>query len=244
MVATVRRTSVTASDSKTSDWATNATTTSKAMEVMRSHSSHLMWCRRLIPPARASCDVATIDHLFAGNTALMPDVPRLPVLRRMARDVYERGSVSRSSAIAMWVAYATHLGGVVIALARSDRRLPVPEKPARSLGPAACVAGTALTVAGMRSFATLGEVEGTRNDALTTNGVYRYSRNPQYLGYLLLLGGAAIWRRSGVAALLAAGGAVVYREWIPVEEAQLSRLYGEPYRQYTGRVNRWWGRRW
>lgn len=160
----------------------------------------------------------------------------------MARDVRETGSLRQSTAIMMWLAYAAHAIGVVYALLRTDRRLPMPDAMARAVGPGAVAAGTALTISGMSMFETAGEVEGTRHDALTTRGVYRYSRNPQYLGYIVLLSGAALWRRSAAAALVTAATSGVYATWIRVEEDQLSRLYGQPYLDYLATVNRWWGR--
>ena len=84
---------------------------------------------------------------------------------------------------------------------------------------------------------------GTRNQTLLTTGIYRYSRNPQYLGYLLGLTGASLARRSGAPLVSTAALASVYSAWIPVEEQQLTGLYGQPYTDYTRRTCRWWGRR-
>lgn len=109
------------------------------------------------------------------------------------------------------------------------------------IGWLACAAGAALCGAGMRRFASLGEIEGTRHDALTTTGIYQWSRNPQYLGYVMGLGGAAVARRSLTATAATAIIAAVYLAWIPVEEQQLSGLYGQRYLDYLHRTNRWWG---
>ena len=92
----------------------------------------------------------------------------------------------------------------------------------------------------MSRFASAAEVEGTRNDALATRGIYRYSRNPQYLGYVVALGGAAVGRRSLTAAGLTAAIAGAYALWVPVEEHQVEVLYGEDYRRYVREVRRWW----
>ena len=95
----------------------------------------------------------------------------------------------------------------------------------------------------MSRFAGAEELTGTRNQALLTNGIYRYSRNPQYLGYLLALAGAGLGpsqrRSSGLYRLLA----TVYTVWIPVEEEHLAGLYGQPYTDYARRTCRCLGRR-
>ncbi|GAT07956.1 putative membrane protein [Mycolicibacterium novocastrense] len=167
--------------------------------------------------------------------------PRLPLLSRMARDVCQGGSMRRSTALYMWSAYGAHAAVNGWALACPDRRLPVPRKVS-SIGWVAVIGGIGLCIAGMSRFANLGEVEGTRNDALITGGVYRYSRNPQYLGYIMALGGAAVARHSLTSAALAVGWAGVCAAWIPIEEQQLTALYGQAYGDYAGQVGRWWRR--
>ncbi len=86
-------------------------------------------------------------------------------------------------------------------------------------------------------------MEGTRAPALTTSGVYRWSRNPQYLGYLLTLTGAAVVRRSLTAMALTVAAGLVYVKWIPVEERQLATAHGEAYERYRAMTRRWWGTR-
>lgn len=167
---------------------------------------------------------------------------RLPVLARMARDVERRGSLSRSTAILMWSTYAAHAAVTGWALLRPDQRLPICPRVAR-LGWPAVAGGVGLCVAAMSRFASVGEIEGTRHDELATNGVYRYSRNPQYIGYVVTLVGASVARRSLLGSLLSALVLGSYSAWIPVEEQRLSTLYGAAYQDYTRRVSRWVGRR-
>lgn len=175
------------------------------------------------------------------NEAIENILRRLPPLSLMAHDVRHGGTLRRSTTAAMWLAYGSHAAITVRALIRPDGYLPVPRRVAGA-GWLAVGAGATLCGAGMGRFASLGEVEGTRHDALTTSGVYRWSRNPQYLGYLIGLGGAAVARRSLTATTATALIAAAYAAWIPVEEQQLSRIYGQRYLDYLRHVNRWWGR--
>lgn len=168
---------------------------------------------------------------------------RLPLLSRMADDMTRHGSMRTSTAAVMWTAYTTHTALTGWALARQAPTLPVPPGLARVLGASLVAAGGGLCVAGMSRFSGVEEVTGTRNQTLLTNGIYQYSRNPQYLGYVLALAGASLVRRSGAALASTAALAAVYSTWIPVEEAHLTGLYGQPYADYTPRTRRWWGRR-
>lgn len=180
--------------------------------------------------------------MLACNMRTKSTPSRLPLLASMTRDITERGALRRSTAVAMWAAYTAHAASTVWALVRSDRRLPGPDTPCRAVGATAAISGTTLCFLGMRRFTGIGELEGTQNQRLTTNGIYRWSRNPQYLGYLLLLGGSALARRSLTALTLAGLVGVAYQRWIPVEERQLTALHGRPYIAYLARTHRWWGR--
>jgi protein-S-isoprenylcysteine O-methyltransferase Ste14 len=80
---------------------------------------------------------------------------------------------------------------------------------------------------------------------LVRGGLYQYSRNPMYLGGLLiLLGEAALfasWKLVICAAILitAARTFVVF-----YEEPKLLSLFGSDYVEYKRRVGRWWTFRW
>ena len=174
--------------------------------------------------------------MTAGSTS------RLPLVSTMAGDLDEHGSLRASTAATMWTAYAAHTAFTGWSLARGALPLPVPEGVARPVGAAMLAAGAGLCVAGMGRFAGAEELTGTRNQTLLTTGVYRWSRNPQYLGYLLALTGAGLGRRSGAALGAAAALGAVYSAWIPVEERHLTGLHGQPYADYCRRTRRWWGR--
>lgn len=76
--------------------------------------------------------------------------------------------------------------------------------------------------------------------ALVTVGLYRYSRNPMYLGFTLCYAGIAIWQNS-VWPLLALPVviAVIRVGVITREERYLEGLFGDDYRAYRARVRRW-----
>ncbi len=78
---------------------------------------------------------------------------------------------------------------------------------------------------------------------LVVSGLYRYVRNPMYVGVLaavvgqaLLLGSAALLE---YAALLWVGFSAFV---VLYEEPTLERTFGAPYRNYRAHVRRWWPR--
>lgn len=77
---------------------------------------------------------------------------------------------------------------------------------------------------------------------ITEDGPYPYSRNPRYVGNLLMgLGActlAALPQCTGPYLLLWAG---IHLPIIEAEEAVLLRRYGQPFADYCQRVPRFWG---
>ena len=75
---------------------------------------------------------------------------------------------------------------------------------------------------------------------LTTEGPFRYTRNPSYLALAMIYAGIAVLRNSPWAILLLPLVLVVIqREVIGREERYLERTFGQQYLDYKGRVRRW-----
>jgi protein-S-isoprenylcysteine O-methyltransferase Ste14 len=75
---------------------------------------------------------------------------------------------------------------------------------------------------------------------LTTEGPFRYSRNPSYLALAIIYAGIAVLRNSLWAILLLPlVVSVIQREVIGREELYLERTFGEEYLDYKGRVRLW-----
>lgn len=78
------------------------------------------------------------------------------------------------------------------------------------------------------------------SSALVVEGPYRFSRNPMYLGGLLILGGAGLLLGSltpWLVVLLLAWLATAH--FIVPEERDLERQFGERYLESKRRVRRW-----
>jgi protein-S-isoprenylcysteine O-methyltransferase Ste14 len=77
---------------------------------------------------------------------------------------------------------------------------------------------------------------------LVTTGLYRYSRNPMYVGVLLILCGWAIGLWSWPLALYATGVAIaVHLRVVLHEEPFLARAHPDAWPTYRARVGRWAG---
>jgi protein-S-isoprenylcysteine O-methyltransferase Ste14 len=79
-----------------------------------------------------------------------------------------------------------------------------------------------------------------QNNALVTNGVFAFTRNPMYLAMTLFCLGGALW--FGRIPMLAAPVfmfAIANWVFIPFEEAKMRRQFGESFDAYCRRVRRW-----
>jgi protein-S-isoprenylcysteine O-methyltransferase Ste14 len=75
---------------------------------------------------------------------------------------------------------------------------------------------------------------------LVTSGIYRWTRNPMYLGLALLYAGFAILSNSLLALILLAPViAIIQTQVIAREEAYLQRAFGSEYVAYRKRVRPW-----
>lgn len=76
--------------------------------------------------------------------------------------------------------------------------------------------------------------------ALVTAGPYRFTRNPIYIGFVLVYFGLSIVLTSvWILLLLLPVVLILQRGVVLREEAYLERKFGEAYRAYTARVPRW-----
>jgi len=75
---------------------------------------------------------------------------------------------------------------------------------------------------------------------IVTTGIFRFSRNPIYLGWFLMLLGGGVANTSPFQVLLALL-MIALLHWAVVlrEEEYLENRFGDQYRRYKGEVRRW-----
>jgi protein-S-isoprenylcysteine O-methyltransferase Ste14 len=106
------------------------------------------------------------------------------------------------------------------------------------------LAGAAVALAGVAEFrrarTTVNPLRPERASALVVSGIFRWTRNPMYLGLAIVLLGWAWYLAHPLAAL----GVPAFVAWmslsqIPREERALGQLFGAEFEQYKTRVRRW-----
>lgn len=162
-------------------------------------------------------------------------------LRRTHQELGLSGKRSFLTALLVWVAYITHTAVSLWASWATVWPLQLDRTLARGVGGALVIAGLAILVAGMVEFGSLARMSGRCPDRLVRDGVYRWSRNPQNVGWGLALLGIAIYGRSAGALLLAVEFWAAFRLYIPREEQFLKGVYGEGWDQYRDATPRFLG---
>jgi protein-S-isoprenylcysteine O-methyltransferase Ste14 len=109
---------------------------------------------------------------------------------------------------------------------------------------AIAVAGGCFAVGGLVAFrrarTTVNPMKPEAASSLVASGVYRVTRNPMYVGLLLVLVALAILMAAPVA-LLGPVAFILYtnRFQIKPEEVVLTKLFGNEYAEYKAKVRRW-----
>lgn len=115
----------------------------------------------------------------------------------------------------------------------------------RALAAAAiALVGLAIDAVSIAAFfkakTTVNPLAPSRAEKLVVRGLYKVSRNPMYLGMLLVLAGAFIYLAEGLnAAFLVFFVFVITEMQIKPEERALEENFGDAYRDYKKRVRRW-----
>ena len=140
----------------------------------------------------------------------------------------------------VWLIFAGAMPGVAHLASGLSYALP-----ARLVVALALVAlGAAIALAGVIAFrrqrTTVNPLTPSASSSVVSSGVYRVSRNPMYLGFLLALAGWALFL-SNAAALLLLPVFVAYmtQYQIKPEERALLGEFGPEFAQYMARVRRW-----
>jgi len=74
---------------------------------------------------------------------------------------------------------------------------------------------------------------------IVTEGPYRLTRNPMYLGHLIFMLGLAVTLRSWVALAILVLRAIWFHRRVVADEARLAARFGAEYTAYKARVKRW-----
>jgi protein-S-isoprenylcysteine O-methyltransferase Ste14 len=95
--------------------------------------------------------------------------------------------------------------------------------------------GIVFTFTAIRNFAT------SPKDKVITKGLYRYTRNPAYVGMILLQTGLGIACASWLYLILTAALIILLNANSSAEERYCSYMYGDDYLKYKNSTPRWMG---
>ncbi len=91
-----------------------------------------------------------------------------------------------------------------------------------------------------RRGTTFSPIAPARASTLVVDGVFRYSRNPMYLGTWCILLAVAVYWSNAIAAIVSLAFVLyIDRLQIQPEERVLQSKFGERYDEYRRRVRRW-----
>lgn len=106
------------------------------------------------------------------------------------------------------------------------------------------VLGMAVAIVGVVQFrqqrTTIHPLNPEHSTSLVTSGIYRYSRNPMYLGMLLVIVGWLIYLGSWLAVFMPVVFVLLINKLqIVPEERILASKFGQSFTEYLGSVRRW-----
>ncbi len=159
----------------------------------------------------------------------------------MRKEHRQQGGLSIVTVIGVWVVYIAHLVLTLLAALSGLWPLPINDAMGFVIGCVAILVGVGWFVAGVISFGSLRMMNGRLNDQLVTDGIYRWSRNPQNLGWMLFLLGVSVVGKSGFAIVLTALFWIRFASYVREEERQLEDRFGEEYRKYLQGSHRYFG---
>ncbi|MBW1851033.1 MAG: hypothetical protein JRJ15_06310 [Deltaproteobacteria bacterium] len=184
------------------------------------------------------------------------------VFQKVRRDYTEQGKLTKLSSFLQIIVFVLHAQLFTcsywdLSLVRADEYLSVsywlknaPEFSSSftSLIFGSCLAVTGILILGLgfKGLESFARADGQRVDKLISESIYRFTRNPQIIGYgLIVLSVPFIWN-----SLLALIAALVYwvgtRMMVMAEEEHLHRIFDQEYGEYCKRTPRYFGtfRRW
>lgn len=136
------------------------------------------------------------------------------------------------------------IAGAMLGVAHSAPGLSFTLAGSSAIAMALVALGGTVAIAGVIAFrdkrTTINPLTPSASSSVVSGGVYRVSRNPMYLGFLLALAGWAVYlSNAGAALLLPAFVAYMTQYQIKPEERALLAKFGSEFAQYASRVRRW-----
>ncbi len=153
-----------------------------------------------------------------------------------ARRLWPPKRYTIATPILVWVPTFT-LFGILIALGVTEwGNLPIPTWLRFGVGVPLIIAGNVVVWSEAAKFGVA--QTGGAKGSLRTTGMYRYSRNPQYVADIAMIVGWSVLCASAGASLVGFAGTAVLIAAPFAEEPWLKEQYGSPFENYMATVRR------
>ena len=163
-------------------------------------------------------------------------------LAQVRREFARERTLAATSGVLVWFIYLGLTALVSYYAWRSLWALPITQPLLTVVGTLLSLLGALLFGLAVYQFRSLSRMSGQREDDLITGGVYRTSRNPQNVGWLLFLLGVSLLGGSAAGvALTLAFWLILHIYLVTVEEPHLREVFGERYRRYISATPRYLG---
>lgn len=161
---------------------------------------------------------------------------------KVVHDYNSYGRILLWTAMYVWVSYILYSSLIVYTAFRSYALLLTDGIWLTFVGVILIVIGSLISIAGVIEFRSFKIMSGLTADKMVTTGIYRWSRNPQNVGWGLVLIGIALTGRSGVALMLAfVFWFFIHFYIVNVEEEFLKKSFGNSYENYYATTPRYLG---
>ena len=137
------------------------------------------------------------------------------------------------------------LGALVVVMVDSSGGDDLADGWGRVVAVVLLIAGGGVAISALTGFGRAKTTVDPHNiekaSSLVTDGIYSVTRNPMYLGLLLLIVGWGLWRGTVLGAVIGAVlffGVITRFQIIP-EERVLQDKFGAEYTEFTERTRRW-----
>jgi protein-S-isoprenylcysteine O-methyltransferase Ste14 len=182
----------------------------------------------------------TVDEIWVFILIVLLVVANPFLLRAIHSDYKTEAELSKKSVVFVYTFFGLFIMTILNA-ALYTRWVFAPKNPLYSaLGIVFLSVAIILIIGAFIQFRSIKRVSGLQADKVISTGVYRLSRNPQYLAIFLFLAGFSLIHRSIIAfALIPIFILLVNTFIVPGEEKYLEKSLGSDFLEYKKRVRRW-----
>lgn len=160
-----------------------------------------------------------------------------------AKRTYDKGkALSKGLSLGFWLLDATHCSLVILSSFYNVWQIPINKMVALTVGLVGFGVGVVVMLTGMIEFHSIRMISGLEISEVVTTGIYQWSRNPQYLGWFLVLLGISLIGSSGLALSYTIIAIILFHFYITqMEEPYLEQILGEKYLSYKEKTPRYIG---